>query len=107
MQARVYLLWNGDTHRQKKKHCMALVWSVKRFHVYLLGREFELVTDHKPLEVIYSPKSKPSARIERWVLRLQPYHFTVTYKPGKENIADTLSRLLQKGEGEDFDDTAK
>ena len=30
----------------------------------------------------------------------------MTYKPGKENIADTLSRLLQKGEGEDFDDTA-
>ena len=88
-----------------EKEALALVWSVERFHVYLLGREFELVTDHKPLEVIYSPKSKPSARSERWVLRLQPYHFTVTYKPGKENIADTLSRLLQKGEGEDFDDT--
>ena len=106
IQARDYLLWNGDTHRQKKKHCMALVWSVERFHVYLLGREFELVTDHKPLEVVYSPKSKPSARIDRWVLRMQPYPFTVTYKPGKKNIADTLSRLLQKGEGKDFEDTA-
>ena len=31
----------------------------------------------------------------------------MTYEPGKENIADTLSRLLQKGEGKDFDDTAK
>ena len=32
----------------------------------------------------------------------------MTYKPGnyKENIADTLSRLLQKGEGKDFGDTA-
>ena len=93
-------------YSQTEKEALALVWSVERFHVYLLGREFELVTDHKPLEVIYSPKLKPSARIERWVLPLQPYHFTATYKPGKENIADTLSRLLQKGEGEDFDDTA-
>ena len=75
-------------YSQTEKEALALVWSVERFHVYLLGREFELVTDHKPLEVIYSLISKPNTRIERWVLRLQPYHFTVTYKPGKENIAD-------------------
>ena len=60
-------------YSQTEKEALALVWSVERFHVYLLGREFELVIDHKPLEIIYSPKSKPSARIERWVLRLQPY----------------------------------
>ena len=93
-------------YSQTEKEALALVWSVERFHVYLLGREFELVTDPKPLEVIYSPKSKPSARIDTWVLRMQPYPFTVTYKPGKKNIADTLSRLLQKGEGKDFEDTA-
>ena len=52
-------------YSQTEKEALALVWSVERFHVYLLGREFELVTDHKPLEVIYSPKSKSSARIER------------------------------------------
>ncbi|KAK3698601.1 hypothetical protein QZH41_014579, partial [Actinostola sp. cb2023] len=92
-------------YSQTEKEALALVWSVERFQMYLLGREFELVTDHKPLEVIYSPKSKPSARIERWVLRLQPYHFTVVYKPGKQNIADSLSRLLQTEDGKDFDDT--
>jgi hypothetical protein len=52
-----------------------------------------LVTDHKPLEVIYgSRNSKTSARIERWVLRLQPYTFKVQYKPGTNNPADYLSR---------------
>ena len=39
------------------------------------------------------------------MLRLQPYHFTVIYKPGKQNIADSLSRLLQSKDEKDFDDT--
>ena len=77
---------------------MALVWACELFHVYLYGIEFELYTDHKPLETIYSTRSKPCARIERWVLRLQPYQFKVNYLPGKQNIADPLSRLLQTEE---------
>ncbi|XP_065058440.1 uncharacterized protein K02A2.6-like [Rhopilema esculentum] len=50
-------------------------------------------SNHKPLEVIYGNRnSKPSARIERCVLRLQPYSFNVIYKPGIDNPADYLSR---------------
>ena len=62
----------------------------------MYGREFELETDHKPLECIFGKTSKPSARIERWVLRLQCHNFKVVYQPGKANIADALSRMNQK-----------
>ena len=79
-----------------EKEALAVVWKCERIHVYLYGIEFELHTDHTPLETIYSSRSKPCARIERWILRLQPYKFKVKYLPGEKNIADLLSRLLQE-----------
>ena len=72
--------------------------------MYLYGIEFTLLTGHKPLETIYSTSSRNSARIERWVLRLQPYKFRVQYVPGKQNIADSLSRLVDKKEVSGHDD---
>jgi hypothetical protein len=82
-------------YSQTEREALALVWACERFHAYVYGMKFDLVTDHKPLEAIYSPRSKPCARIERWVLRLKPYQFRVVYIPGPRNIADPLSRLLK------------
>lgn len=90
-------------YSQTEKESLALVWAVERFYYYLSGLEFELVTDHKPLEAIFKPSSKPPARIERWVLRLQSFKFKVIYQSGKSNIADSLSRLCQLNEEESFD----
>ena len=83
-------------YSQTEKEGLSIVWAVEHFHLFLFGSHFTLVTDHKPLEIIYgSPRSKPSARIERWILRLQPYSFSVKYKPGSENPADYLSRYSE------------
>ena len=53
------------------------------------------MTDHKPLDVIYGPRSKPCGRTERWLLRLQSYDFKIPHVPGMKMIADPLSRLLK------------
>ena len=75
-----------------------MVWAFERFHVSVYGMKFVVETDLKPLQVIYRPRSRPRARIDRWVLRLQPYDydFSVIHRPVLENIADPLSRLLHR-----------
>ena len=52
-------------YSQTEREGLALVWACERFKMYIFGGNFELETDHKPLEYIHSPKSKPSARLER------------------------------------------
>lgn len=79
-------------YSQTEREALAVVWGCERFHLYLIGTKFTIATDHKALEVIYSAKSKPPARIERWVLRLQQYDFDIKHRPGDGNPADVLSR---------------
>ena len=89
-------------YSQTEKEALALVWACEKFHMYLYGKEFELLTDHKPLQFIFSPRSKVCARVERWILRLQSYKYKVVYIPGPQNVADCLSRLLNKSDDKAF-----
>ena len=51
-------------------------------------------SDHKPLEAITKKRlSAVPPHLQRMLLQLQRYMFTLIYKPGKEmTLADTLSR---------------
>lgn len=79
-------------YSQTEREALAVTWACEHFDLYLRGlKHFTVITDHKPLETIWK-KPCPPLRIERWGLRLQPYKFIIRYLPGKENIADYMSR---------------
>ena len=80
-------------YSQTEREALAITWAILHFHLYVTGKEFTVITDHKPLEAIFNkPLIQPPARIERWLLKLQLYDFTVIYQPGKSNPADYMSR---------------
>lgn len=85
-------------YSQIEKEALALLFSVKKFHNFLYGRRFTLVTDHRPLIFLLGPtKAVPTlaaARIQRWALALSAYDYNIRYKKGSEiSNADALSRL--------------
>ena len=74
------------------------------------GREFQLLTDHKPLTTILGPKtgipSLAAARIQRWALMLSGYKYQIN-KPTKcHGNADGLSRLPLKSDKSDDSSTS-
>ena len=79
-------------YSQTEREALAIVWSCERLHFYLYGIDFVVLSDHQPLEVLYSPKGRAAARILRWYIRLLPYRFVVKYRKGADNPADYFSR---------------
>jgi hypothetical protein len=78
-----------------EKELLSIVWSVKNFRPYLLGRKFKIYTDHQPLTWLFNVKD-PGSRLMRWRLKLAEYQYEVVYKPGVTNTnADALSRVNQ------------
>ena len=77
-----------------ERETLAIVFACERFHEYVYGRHFSVLSDHLPLKSIFNkPLSKSPARLQRFRLRLQRYDFTVNYQQGKlMYVADTLSR---------------
>jgi len=56
-------------YTQVEKEALAIIFGIKKFHQYVYGRKFLLVTDHKPLTTILSPRAGlpalAAARLQR------------------------------------------
>ena len=70
-----------------ERELLSVVFACECFQTYLLGREFSMESDHKPLEMI-ALKILVAAppRLKRMLLRLQPFDCNIKYKPRKEML---------------------
>ena len=85
-------------YSQIQKEALAIIFALSKFHQFLYGRPFILVTDHKPLLALFGPtKATPALaanRLARWALMLSQYQYTIEYrKTSDHGNADALSRL--------------
>eukprot|EP00795_Rhopilema_esculentum_P005001 gene5001-biopygen83 len=85
-------------YSQIQKEALAIIFALSKFHHFLYGRKFILITDHKPLLTLFGPtKATPSLaanRLARWALMLSQYEYTIEYrKTSDHGNADALSSL--------------
>ena len=85
-------------YAQIEKEGLALIFGIKKFHKYLYGRKFTMVTDHKPLMAILGSKravpALAAARLQRWAILLLGYQYNLEFRTSKQHAnADGFSRL--------------
>ena len=84
-----------------EKEALAIVFGIKKFHKYLFGRRFTLLTDHRPLTLLPGPKRGipvlAASRLQRWSIQLSAYQYDIEYRASKNHAnADALSHLPRK-----------
>ena len=87
-------------YSQIEREFLAIVFGLSRLKKYLIGTNFTLLTDHKPIVQLFSkPIDALSNRLQRWMVAIQHFTFKISHIKGSENIlADALSRNAVPGD---------
>ena len=88
-----------QNYSQIEKEGLALIFAVKKFHKYIYGRYFTLLTDHRPLLSTFGSRKEipvhSANRLQRWAAALLGYDFKIEYRKSKDfGQADALSHLI-------------
>jgi len=75
-----------------RKKLLAVVYRLKQFRQYLLGRHIVIRTDHAALSWLRRTP-EPMPQLARWLTFIEQYDYEVAHRPGKRHgNADGLSR---------------
>ena len=87
------LLKNAEIHYSiTQKECLAVVWAIGKFRVYVSYTEFTVVTDHSALHWLLN-KPDLAEQFARWAMYLQAFRFIIAYRQGVLHTnVDALSR---------------
>lgn len=100
------------TEPQKKKkaiylECLAIKEAVRYWQHWLIGKEFTVYSDHKPLQNM-NIKARTDEELGDLTYYLSQYNFEIKYNPGKSNQeADCLSRNPVLDPSDNTDDVLK
>ena len=90
-------------YAQVEKEALAITWACEKFSMYILGKRFQVETDHKPLVPLLGSKHLDSLppRVLRFRLRLARFDYSIVHIPGTHMYtADTLSRAPSSASGD-------
>lgn len=87
---------------QLEREGLAVIFGLVKFHKYIYGRAFTIVTDNQPISRILGPKkgipSLAAARLQRWALILMAHNYALECRSSKKHQnCDTLSRFPVNG----------
>jgi len=86
-----------QNYAQLDREAFAIILAVTRFHKFIFGRKFTIITDNEPVKFIFSPPKGLSAltnhRLQHWAIILQMYDELKHCNTEQNCPADALSRL--------------
>ena len=75
-----------------RRELLAVIFGLKTFRQYLLGRHFIIRTDHAALQWLKKTPS-PIGQQARWVEQIEEFDYTIQHRPGAQHSnADAMSR---------------
>ena len=83
-------------YAQIELEMLAVVFAFDKFHKLLYGKsDITVESDHNPLKsIMMKPIGKAPLRLQKMMLKLQPYDFKLKHVKGKDlGLADCLSRF--------------
>ena len=92
LQISSYLSRPERNYDVTRRELLAVVYGLKTYRQYLLGRQFVIRTDHSALQYLRRTP-EPIGQQARWQTFIEQFTFSIVHRPGTQHRnADALSR---------------